>query len=40
MVYHGIDESHVFKGIFVDEGVRTVVGQKGPWKCLGHLFNK
>lgn len=28
MVYHGTDESHVFKGIFLNENVRTLVGQK------------
>lgn len=40
MMYHGSNESHVFKGIFVDEGMRAVVGQKWSWKYLGHLFNR
>lgn len=37
MVYHGTDESHVLKGIFVNEDVRTLAGQKDPGN--GFLFN-
>lgn len=30
MVYNGTDESHVLKGIFVNEDMRTLMGQKAP----------
>lgn len=32
MVYNGTDESHVLKGIFVNEDMRTLMGQKAPCK--------
>lgn len=33
MVHNGTDESHVLKGIFVNEDMRTLMGQKEPCKC-------